>query len=477
MLKHELRNGRSPIAHLAAATAAWLVLIATACGTEPRALQTQVCVVGGGSGGMGAALAAARAGAEVLVIERLGQLGGTSTSAYVSGWEPGPGDSFAQEIYDRLHRIGAAGVTAETNPDRKLGRFALWRIDPRLGYADSLYRAGHRYVACHGVVFDPERMSAMMAQLLQETGRCRVLLNTRFVRAETDGRRVAAVAAEAADGTAYRVEAAVFIDCTGDVELCRAVGCETMLGAEPQSRFHEPSAPETPVVALNGVSLCYRIRKARPPAPAREPVPAVKSFPRSAHVIGLPCGDLIVNPLAIMSGSEAAQLGREKAYPACKPIAEAHWHWLHQQPPFADYEFRDFAVMLGVRESYRVVGEYVLTEHDLRAGLAKQKHADIVALADHSLDVHSSGRGGFCSELAAPYGIPFRTLIPRGKDNLLVACRGASFSHLAASSCRLSRTILALGHAAGLAAAQSVRSNRPLREVDLAAIQRDLGRR
>jgi NAD(P)-dependent dehydrogenase (short-subunit alcohol dehydrogenase family) len=469
MLKHKRCARLSIVAALFAS-----LLLTAAFGAEPRRLQTQICIVGGGSGGVGAALAAARAGVEVLLVERLGQLGGTSTSAYVSGWEPGPGDPFAREIFERLHAAGAAGVTAETNPERKLGPFALWRINPELTYDDSLYRAGHRYVTCHGVVFNPEAMSALMAQLLRETGRCRVLLNTRFVQAETAGPRVTAITACSAEGTAYRVEAAVFIDSTGDVELCRAAGCETMLGAEPKSRFQEPSAPEQPIVGLNGVSLCYRLRKADRPAPPREPDPAVKRFPRSAHVIALPCGDLIVNPLAVMAGNVAAELGREKAYAACKPIVEAHWHWLHQQPPFAGYEFHDFAAMLGVRESYRVVGDYVLTEHDLRAGLAKQQHADIVALADHSMDVHSSGRGGFCIELAGPYGVPLRALLPRGKDNLLVACRGASFSHLAASSCRLSRTILALGHAAGLTAAQAVRSGRPLREVDVRTIQREM---
>lgn len=445
-----------------------------ACGAEPRELQTQVCVVGGGSGGMSAALAAARAGAEVLLVERLERLGGTSTSAYVSGWEPGPGDAFAREIYDRLRQIGAAGVTAENNPDRKLGPFALWRIAPELSYDQSLDRAGHRYVTCHGVVFDPEKMSGLMAQMLQQTGKCRVLLNTRFVSVETAGARVVVIRAVSADGTAYHVRASVFIDSTGDVELCRAAGCVTMLGADSKSRFSEPSAPEKPNLALNGISLCYRIRKTPQPALPREPSAPVSSFTRSAHVIGLPCGDLLVNPLAVLPGKAVVEQGRQEAYEACKPIVEAHWRWLHQYPTFADYEFCQFAPMLGVRESYRVLGEYVLREQDLLAGLANQKHADIIAQADHSMDIHAGGAGSICIELAGPYGIPYRCLVPRGKENLLVACRGASFSHIAASSCRLSRTIIALGHAAGLAAAQAAISNVPVSKVNVAAIQREL---
>jgi hypothetical protein len=94
----------------------------------------------------------------------------------------------------------------------------------------------------------------------------------------------------------------------------------------------------------------------------------------------------------------------------------------------------------------------VLTEQDLRAGLSGQRHADIICLADHSLDTHGSHAHG-SGEPREPYGVPYRCLIPKGQRNLLIACRAASFSSLAASSCRLSRTMMQLGQAAGTAAA------------------------
>lgn len=441
------------------------LLAATAAAGE---IETDVCVVGGGSGGVSTALAAARAGVRVVLVERLSQLGGTSTSAYVSSWEPGPGDGFARELYDRLCRIDGVGITSDQNPDRKQGPFGLWLIMPQVSYEETLHRAGTPYGQCHGVVFDPEKMSRTMADLLGETGRCQVLFNTRFISGESEGRKVMAIKAESKDGTVYYIRAKVFVDATGNVDLARSVGCETMSGAEPKSRFGEPSAPEEAGRTLNAISLCYRIRKAG--KAVEPPVQKVIGFPHSAHVTALPGGGFLVNPLGVLPGEALMDQGYEKAYSSCQPIAAAHWQWLHTFPQFADCEFVDFAPMLGIRESYRVVGEHVLTQHDLSGG----KHPDIIALADHPMDVHGSGRGSTLTQVRTKYGIPYRCLVPRDKDNLLVACRGASFSHIAASSCRLSRTMLAIGHAAGLAAAQSVKTGGPVGRVNVAAIQNEL---
>jgi len=151
-----------------------------------------------------------------------------------------------------------------------------------------------------------------------------------------------------------------------------------------------------------------------------------------------------------------------------------HWHCLQRIPTFSQYEFHSYAPMLGIRESYRLVAEYVLTQHDLMATLAKQTHPDIIAVADHAMDVHGGGSRHVGGELKGPYGIPYRCLIPKGMTNLLAACRGAGFSHIAASSCRLNRTMTGIGHAAGLAAAQAAREDIAVTDVDVKKIQDQL---
>jgi len=111
----------------------------------------------------------------------------------------------------------------------------------------------------------------------------------------------------------------------------------------------------------------------------------------------------------------------------------------------------------GVRESYRLIGKYVLTEHDVRAGLSAQpKHGRCVAIGDHALDVH--GDSGMCKELTYPYEIPLECTMTNEFDNLFVACRGASFSHIASATIRLSRTMLSLGEGVGEYIAEQIKA-------------------
>ena len=456
-----------------------VLIVLSLCGGRGKAhaeeLLADVCVVGGGSGGIGTAIAAARAGATVILVEKQPKLGGTSARAYVCSWEPGPGSPLAKEIYQRLKSRGAVGITEDHNADRQKGPFGLWRINPELTYEQTLNRAGRSKQFWHGVSFDPDVLHDVVSEMLAETGRCRVLLDTTFTEAKTVGPRVKHIAAVAADGTAIRIHAKVFVDCTGGVHLCRAAGCEVMLGAEPKNRFGELSAPEKVEgpLQLNAISLCYRVRPSNNAKRQDAPSPSIRHFPHSAHVHELTNGDRIVNPLGLLPGHTLIEQGYDKTYEQAQQIVQAHWHWLQQFPEFASYEFVSYAPLLGIRESYRVVGEHVLRQEDLQQSRNEQPHTDIIAYADHAMDVH--GANSHCRELKDYYGVPYRCLIPKNMENLLVACRGASMSQIAASSCRLNRTMMALGHAAGLAAVQAVREDINVRKVNVTALQPQLG--
>ncbi|MFM8335739.1 MAG: FAD-dependent oxidoreductase [Opitutaceae bacterium] len=437
-------------------------------------LQFDLVVVGAGSGGFGAALAAARLGAGVLLVEKSDSLGGNAARGGVNNWEPGVGGTgIPFDLYKRLKKTPqAVGIY-------KFGRHFAWQgpevspkypggelvIDPVARYADTLRRFGapplwsaeaFRREHWHGVPYEPDVYAAEMESMLAETGRCTVWKNTAFEHAYTDRSRVVSLSLS----NGHTVIAPFFVDATADILLAQQLGCRTSLGQEPRSLYDEPSAPREPTDKLNGTTLIYRV--ARVATPAVEPLPAdipaacwwADKFPVAACT-QYPNGDFNINALPVMAGREAHALGFARAHAECARRIRAHWHHLQTVfPEFQSFRLSWIAPGLGVREGPRLIGRYILTEHDLLAGLSHQTHEDLITIADHARDTHGAdtGRAG-TGEISQPYGVPFRSLLPKEFDNLAVACRGASFSSVAASSCRLSRTMMQLGQAAGTAAA------------------------
>ena len=427
-------------------------------------------VVGAGSGGFGAALAAARRGLSVVVVERSNAIGGNANRCGVNNWEPVCGATgFPYEIYRRLERIPyAVGVYG-------YGRHCVWQgadafpggehvIRPDRTYADTLVRHGARSLAedeafarshLFGVVFEPHAYEAVLWQMLGETGACRVLLGREVVSATVDSETGSVRSIVLDDGTAVTGDA--YVDGTGDGVLCRVAGCELVTGQESRDEWDEPSAPEQATNRVNGVTLMFRIRRKSDPGidPLHEAAaPECDWAPRFplVSVVEYPNGDRNVNMLPTMEGREYLDMEHDAAYAECLRRVHATWH--HLQAGFE--EFRQFAIHsvspdIGVRESHRVICEYMLTEDDILAGVSTEDRDGVIAIADHPLDRH--GEKGGAMELKRPFGIPFACLIPRGYANLLVACRAAGFSSIAASSCRLSRTMMQLGQAAGTACA------------------------
>jgi hypothetical protein len=302
------------------------------------------------------------------------------------------------------------------------------------------------------VPFLPDAMAQTLESMLLETGmvelRCRTTVEDAVVR----GGRVER--GRLGDGSAIRAH--YWVDSTGGV-FSHALGCETLRGVDPRSRFGEPGAPETGSDAVNGVTLAYRIVPGSEAAVEALPedVPAdcwwAQTFPPMSCVQS-PDLSRNCNMLPTMEGRERIALGYRAAYAECVRRVRGHWHFVQTHwPEFRTYRLSWIAPMLGIRESRRVVCERMLTENDIRLGLNRQTEPDIVTIADHPFDRHGENGGG--GEVDEPYGVPYRCLVPRGWTNLLVAGRAAGFSSIAASSCRLTRTMMQLGQAAGTAVA------------------------
>ncbi|NIA14589.1 MAG: FAD-dependent oxidoreductase [Nitrospiraceae bacterium] len=424
-------------------------------------------VVGIGSGGFGAALAGARQGLSVLCLEKAGAIGGNAVRSGVTMWEPGVGGTgFPFQIYKRLK------ATENAVAVYSFGRHVWWVgwegfpggehvVDPVRRYVDTLRRHRSRDTKVnhafrkehwHGVVFEPDCYERVLRAMLAEIGRVTLVTDATFDVVEAGDGRIAGL--QLTNGE--RITAGAYVDGTGGGALCKACGCEMMYGQEARDVFDEPSAPAESNDRINGVTLIFRITPTEEARvePLPEGVPETCWWGRfpAMSAVQYPNGDYNCNMLPTMTGEDFARMGYPAAYAECERRVRAFWrHVQTGWPEFQRCRIAWIAPALGVRETTRVRGEYVLTEHDLGAGLSGQQHPDVITIADHAVDRHGAGGGG--GEMGEPYGVPYRCLIPKDFRNLLIACRGASFSSLAASSCRLSRTMMQLGQAAGTAAA------------------------
>lgn len=409
-------------------------------------ITAEVCVIGGGSGGFGAALAAARQGANVVLIEKNQMLGGTSTVAWVHTWEPSR---------------GGGGIPQD-----------LWRVmkeDPLASPQDD-YRAGEPRQGGSWLTWEPRTFQWAAARLLEETGRCRVFYNAFFTGAEMDGGTMKAARCMFG-GMPFRVEAPVFIDCTADANVCVAAGCETRLGEDPKSLFNEPNAPNQPTDSLNGMTLMYRITDTGEKQPTFLPPNVEKgACGKPAALRTCANGDVLVNAVNMVPGNCVLREDMASVMRRAAGLVFEHFYWMQTEREYATWTIAGMAPEVGVRETRRAVCDYTLTEHDCQQGVAQQPHEDIVAITDHAVDIHGP-KSKLYEVPNGAYGVPFRCLLPQHTTNLLVACRGAGFTHIAASSCRLSRVMMTLGQAAGNAAAMAVAEKSPLRTVDVRALR------
>ena len=420
-------------------------------------LSCDVAVVGGGSAGFAAALAAAENGSDTILVEKEAILGGTSTICGVNNWEPVCGATgTSKRVYERLAAIpGACGIWYQKLHSAFGDSFpgAFLEIDDTLTYEDTLRRHGPSMSAdvadwqarYHGIVFEPDELDGVMRQMLAETGRCRVFTSVAYSSCVVREGKIAEL--RLSNGKVIRPK--VVIDACGFV--AKDAGCASEMSANP-----------------NSVTLLFRVSSDpdAPEVPVPEDTPDTcwwaTSFP-VVFCVEYPNGDRNVNMLPTMTGSEAAQLGPEAAYAECLRRVFAQWKWMKKTYPqhFGDFKITEVFPRLGYRETHRIVCEHMLTGAEVKTGT---RFEDEIATADHAFDSHGASTA-YSGELSQPYGIPLRSLKPLGVRNLYVAGRIAGFDAAAASSCRLSRTMMELGAAAGKAAAADAAGE--LRPVDI----------
>lgn len=375
--------------------------------------RVDVCVLGGGPSGVAAAISAARNGAQVLLVEQNGYLGGTGTAASVNVFMP--------------YRY-SGGVFREM----------LARLD--------------ELRARRGPAFDVNLMMVALDQLTAEAG-VRTLLYTRAVDCLVgEGRPWQGQARRTVRGLLIHnksglqmVQAAVFVDCSGDGDLATWAGAPWAIGREDDG-LTQP------------MTMCFRMGGCTFAGGSLMSYPGMEDYWASYAWNPNP-GEITLNMTRIrgysgISGEDltaATFAGRAAVMEACSALQR-------NVPGFENAYLLSMPAQIGVRETRRIEGATVLTGRQILEPRQTYAHRyDAIARCDYGVDIHDPvGNKAQIAQVPQPYEIPYRCLLPRGVDNLLVAGRAVSADHMAMSSLRIQPTCYALGQAAGTAAALAV---------------------
>ncbi len=425
----------------------------------PVLAKVDVLVVGAGSAGCCAAIAAAgELGAErVMLIDRYGFAGGASTG-----------------VLDTFYGFFTPG-----DQPRKVVGGLPDRVVDRLHARTAMHLRPNTYGAGTGITYNPEVLKLVWDQLLIEAG-VDVLLHSLLIDAEVDagGRIIAAVVATRSGPG--RIVARRFIDASGDADLCARAGLDF-----EKAGAIDPAQTLTTTFRLANVNherfaqaggkkmLAERMRQADLsiyPLPRREGSFHAMAIPGCAATVAVRVGDVDATDSRQLTAAEIA--GRKQAFIYERFVRDC-------VPGYENARIVGLAVQIGVRETRRVYGEYRLTREDCLAG---RRFDDEVLLCGAPIEDHRQNAAGQTETAWAyvpresVYGVAYRTLIPIGRDEILMAGRCFSATHDAHASCRSMGQTMAMGQAAGLAAGLSLRDDRSVRQVAANELQETLRR-
>jgi hypothetical protein len=441
--------------------------------------RTQVLVVGGGPAGTAAAYAAADAGADVVLVERYGFLGGNATVALVM-----PLMSFHNErkqaVFTEPGQQGDRLLPTDHGEGEAVVAGFLWRLLDRLNERGGCIppSLGTGYT----VPFDPEIFKLVLLDLLDEVG-VRMLFHS-FASAALpldDGWRVVF---ETKSGP-VAIDADVVVDGTGDGDVAAACGAACEVG-RPQDGLVQPMTLMFRMVDFmrpkfsayvhdhpdqwRGVHGLWDLVEEATKA-------GELTLPREDMLFfGTPhAGEVSVNSTRVTGalGIDVWDLSRAE-YTARRQLEQIERFLRLHVPGFEESYVVQSGTQIGVRETRRILGDYHLTGHDV---MEARSFPDVVAHGAYPVDIHNPKGSGTILMRVPPgrfYDIPLRCLLPRDTDRLLVAGRCISGSHVAHSSYRVMPIAMATGQAAGVCAALATQQGRAPREVPHALVQREL---
>lgn len=420
-----------------------------------------VVVVGGGPAGIAAAVSAAHHGARTLLVERYGFLGGMGTAGGVTNF---------------------AGLYGKRNGE--MTQLVHGVVDELLARLDALGGLNKPQDGMQGRIrvrsYDTSAYKCAADQLLLDAG-VQLLFHALAAAVVMDGRRIAALVVETKSGR-QAIRANAFVDGSGDADVAAfagvpfAVGDGQGSGLFPSTMFRVGHVEAAPALAAVGEFKAINDLMAK----ARERDPGAYRFPREGAILRpqIDPREWRANVTQIcnaeggaMNGVDARELS-DGEVEGRRQIGEFFRFLKAEVPGFEQSAIVEIAPQVGIRETRRIEGLYALTGEDI---LSSARFPDSIGLNAWPMEMHAAGRieWAFPRDDRRTYNqLPWRMLVPRGVDNLLVAGRCASMTHEGQSAARASGGCFVMGQAAGTAAATLGAA--AFAAVDVPALQRKL---
>ena len=448
----------------------------------PIKARCDVCVVGGGSSGIAAATAAARGGASTILVERYGYLGGTSTAGKVGPFMTSYSSDGSeiviagifQEVIDRMVKVGGAIDPSQVDHSNAYGSFI---------------KKGHARLT----PFHPEALKMAAMDIVTEAG-ARIFFHTQFIKALVRDDQITGIVIHNKGGLGV-IEAKTFVDTSADADVAADAGVPYNMGRPsdgkmmPATMFMrmgnvDDAALEAHFQAHRDDSRIFAsiVEKAR--LEGRWDIPR-----KGLNIYREPtAGEYRANisRLLDIDGTNPEDMSRAEI----EGRRQCHFifNFMRENcPGFENAKLLETAAQIGIRETRHIEGLYTVTEQDVVAG---RRFDDSIARCAYPIDIHDpTGSGGHLQGLGshsgevteelpqdAPpfYDIPYRSLVPKGIGNLLVAGRPISATHEAAASLRVIPPCYATGQAAGLAAALALKADRQVAKVDTDQLREQL---
>ena len=414
-----------------------------------------VVVVGSGSAGSSAAIAAARAGAETLLVEKLPFLGGVSSA-----------------VLDTFYGFYTPGSVS-----RKLVGGIADDVVATLRELGPVLERPNSFGAGTGVTYHPDHLKVAWERLVLQAG-ARVLLHAFVQDVEVRDGRVGGLLVATKAGL-QRIEGQVFVDASGDADLCHFAGFGYELAGELDAaqtltttfRIANVDMDRRGTISKDGLNALM----ADAAASGEYALPRREGSDHMTPVEGMTAtimtrldsfrhdGDRVINATDPAFLTDAEIAGRRQALEYVRFLSD-------RVPGYEHARLASFGTQIGVRETRRVYGDYRLTRDDV---LGVRRFDDVIGLCGAPIEDHHGGADTTWRYL--PDGevvdIPYRTLVVRDAANVLVAGRCFSATHDAHASVRSMAQCMAMGQAAGTAAAMAVDVRRDPRDIDVRALQ------